>query len=80
MNQPKSCACESLPRLIFACSGGADVGEIDGCPVDCARKTLEAAGLNPDQYLRITDCGFVKGQAPAKPKNSHLTANKTKVF
>lgn len=28
MNGNKSCACNSAPKLIFACSGAADVGEI----------------------------------------------------
>jgi uncharacterized metal-binding protein len=28
MSEEKSCSCGSVPKLIFACSGSADVGEI----------------------------------------------------
>lgn len=107
MNVPKPCACESVPRLIFACSGGADVGEIadraarrlaqegmgnmfclagiggrvsgiikstevaesilviDGCPVDCARKTLIEKNLTSNiVHKRVTDFGLPKGESP----------------
>ena len=38
---------------------------IDGCPQDCAKKTLELAGFTEVKHLRITDLGFKKGQTPA---------------
>lgn len=38
---------------------------IDGCPQDCARKTLELAGYTGIRHLRVTDLGFNKGNAPA---------------
>ena len=92
-----SCACDAAPKLIFACSGAADVGHIsdlaarkltaegvgkmfclagiggrvsgilettraaaailaiDGCTLDCARKTLEEAGFTQFEHLRVTD-------------------------
>jgi uncharacterized metal-binding protein len=28
MAQEKSCACSTAPKLIFSCSGGADVGAV----------------------------------------------------
>ena len=34
---------------------------LDGCPVSCARKTLEEAGLFVDQHIIITDLGMKKG-------------------
>ena len=37
---------------------------IDGCPLDCAKKTLELAGLKNIRHLRVTDMGFVKGKTP----------------
>lgn len=103
MNE-KTCACSSTPKLIFSCSGAADVGHladsiarkltkdghgkmfclsgiggnvsgilkttesaakilvIDGCPLDCAKKTLEEKGFKKFEYLRITDMGFEKGK------------------
>lgn len=105
MNE-KTCACSSAPKLIFSCSGAADVGHladsaarkltkegdgkmfclsgiggnvsgiikttesaskilaIDGCPMDCAKKTLEEKGFKNFEYIRITDMGFEKGKTP----------------
>ncbi len=101
-----NCACGAAPKLIFACSGAADVGAvadqaarkltregkgkmyclaglggdvesivettkaasgilvIDGCPVDCAKKTVERTGLSGFAHLRVTDLGFEKGKTP----------------
>ncbi len=100
------CSCEGAPKLVFACSGAADVGHvadlaarklsaegvgkmfclagvggrvggimatteaaagilaIDGCPLDCARKTLEEAGFGDFEHLRLSDIGMEKGQSP----------------
>ncbi|MEF2145334.1 MAG: putative zinc-binding protein [Desulfovibrionaceae bacterium] len=99
-----NCACTTAPTLLFACSGGADVGAladkagrkattrghakmfclagvggrvepilkaceaasrlvaVDGCPMDCAKKSLEAAGLPVAVHLRLTDMGMEKGK------------------
>ena len=99
------CACsDDQVKLIFACSGGADVGHlsdaaarkmmadgcgkmfclagiggrvpgivkttedadailaIDGCPVDCAKKTLELAGFRDFKHFQVTAVGFEKGK------------------
>ena len=42
---------------------------IDGCPQDCARKTLEAAGLAKFDHLRLYDLGLSKGKSPANDSN-----------
>ncbi len=99
------CACNAAPKLIFSCSGGADVGAladqaarkltrdgcgkmfclagiggrvsgimktteaasrilaIDGCPLDCAKKTLEQAGFANISHMRLSDIGFEKGRS-----------------
>jgi uncharacterized metal-binding protein len=41
---------------------------IDGCPLDCAKKTLELAGFTNVRHLRVTDLGFKKGKTPASDK------------
>lgn len=99
------CTCnDDQVRLIFACSGGADVGHlsdaaarkmmadkcgkmfclagiggdvegilkttreadsilvIDGCPVDCAKKTLDRAGFSDYSHFRVTSLGYDKGK------------------
>lgn len=99
--------CSGGPKLIFACSGAADVGQIsdlaarkltaegagkmfclagiggrvsgimettrsaaailaiDGCPLDCVHKTLELAGFQQFEHLRLSDLGMEKGKSPA---------------
>jgi uncharacterized metal-binding protein len=37
-----------------------DLLVIDGCPVQCARKTLDKAGLRPTIHLLVTDLGLRK--------------------
>ena len=103
----QSTCCNAAPKLIFACSGAADVGKIsdlaarqlttegagkmfclagvggrvsgimastqsaqkilaiDGCPLDCAKKTLENAGFTEFEYIRLSDLGMDKGKTPA---------------
>lgn len=38
---------------------------IDGCPHDCATKTLQLAGFAQVKSVRVTDLGFKKGKTPA---------------
>ena len=35
---------------------------IDGCPLDCAKKTLEQAGFTKFEHLRLSDLGMEKGK------------------
>ena len=37
---------------------------IDGCPLECARHTLEQAGFTQFQQLRLSDLGLEKGESP----------------
>jgi uncharacterized metal-binding protein len=104
MQTSSSCACSAGPKLIFSCSGAADVGAladqtarkltkegagkmfclagiggrvsgivksteaassilaIDGCALDCTRKSLEEAGFKQFNHLRLADLGFEKGK------------------
>lgn len=34
---------------------------IDGCPLECAKRSLEAAGFNQFNYLKLSDLNFEKG-------------------
>lgn len=107
MDEKPTCTCGggeegAKKRIIFACSGASNVGElsnaasvvltkegfgskactaslaiktpsvmkkseeadeiviIDGCPVGCAKKIAEAADVEPDQYMVITDLDIKK--------------------
>jgi uncharacterized metal-binding protein len=37
---------------------------IDGCPTDCAKKTVERAGIKQFSFVRVTDLGMEKGKTP----------------
>ena len=37
---------------------------IDGCPTDCAKKTVERAGITKCAFVRVTDLGLEKGKTP----------------
>lgn len=116
-----SCTCSAGPKLIFSCSGAADVGEladqtarkltrngsgkmfclagiggrvsgivksteaaasilaIDGCALDCARKSLEEAGIKRINHLRLTDLGFEKGNTDITAETIALVADKAKL-
>ncbi len=111
-----TCACGGAPKLIFPCSGAADVGAvadqaarkltrdgvgkmfclagiggrvdgimksveaagkilvIDGCPLQCAKKTLENAGFSQFEYLNLSDIGMNKGQTPPDEANIAVVA------
>ncbi len=109
MSEKNACACGAAPKLIFACSGAADVGAIadqaarkltkdgagrmfclagiggrvsgimattesaarilaiDGCPLNCAKNSLEQAGFKTYEHLQLADLGMEKGKTPATP-------------
>ena len=51
---------------IMATTGAAGaILAIDGCPLDCARKTLEEAGFTEFQHVRLSDLDMEKGKSPA---------------
>ena len=54
---------------------GSALIAIDGCPQDCAKKTLELAGFTGVQHVRVTDLGFKKGQSPATPEAARKVAD-----
>ena len=46
--------------MIESTKAGKVIVAIDGCPVACAKKTLEHAGFNIDEYVEITSMGIEK--------------------
>jgi uncharacterized metal-binding protein len=51
---------------------------IDGCPMDCAKKTMERAGITSILHIRVTDSGFKKGDAPVTEESLKSLTNKCK--
>jgi uncharacterized metal-binding protein len=54
----------------------AKILAIDGCPQECARKTLEQAGFTGFQHLTLASLGLRKGSSPATDEMIRLVANK----
>jgi uncharacterized metal-binding protein len=46
--------------MIESTKAGKMLVAIDGCSVACAKKTLEHAGFNIDEYVQVTDLGIEK--------------------
>ncbi len=65
-----------LSGMIESAKGADRVLAIDGCPVDCAKKTLEKAGVSSFVHLRVTDHGMKKGQSPVTDENIKDIAEK----
>lgn len=51
---------------------------IDGCPQQCARKTLEQAGIAKFQSLELSTLGLTKGKSPATDENIRKVADQAK--
>jgi uncharacterized metal-binding protein len=46
--------------MIESTKAGKMLVAIDGCQVACAKKTLEHAGFNIDEYVQVTELGIEK--------------------
>jgi len=113
-------SCCGGNRLIFSCSGAADVGEladrasreltkeglgkmfcltgvggnvpgivektktadsrlvIDGCPVACAKKLMDNAGITDYAYLQLGSMGYEKGKTPVTEETIHAVVNEAR--
>ena len=49
---------------------------IDGCPLDCAKKSLEKAGFFNVAHIRVTDLGMEKGKTLISDENISVVKNK----
>ena len=62
--------------MIESTKAGKVIVAIDGCPVACAKKTLERAGFNIDEYVQVTEIGIEKNHDldPISPDVDKVTA------
>lgn len=51
---------------------------IDGCPLDCAKKSVELSGVSAFGHLRVTDLGFDKGSTKVDPETIGVVAKRCK--
>jgi len=70
--------------MIESTKAGKMIVAIDGCPVACAKKTLEHAGFDIDEYVEITSMGIEKNHnlnphaADVEKVTGHLAAHISK--
>ncbi len=62
--------------IIETTRDAAKILVIDGCPQECARKTMEQAGFTGFQHLKLASLGLHKGSSPATDENIRLVANR----
>jgi len=55
--------------IVKTTEAASQILAIDGCPLDCAKRTLEAAGIKSFKHVRLADLGFEKGKSPATDEN-----------
>ncbi len=48
--------------LLKSAEGCERIIVIDGCPVNCAKETMEQAGINVDKHILLTDFGIQKNK------------------
>jgi len=66
-----------LTGFIESAKGACENLTIDGCPVACAKKTLERIGVTPISYI-LTDMGLKKGSTPVTDRVINEIAGKIK--
>ncbi len=62
--------------IIETTKTAATILVIDGCPEECARKTMERAGFSGFQHLKLASLDLRKGSSPATDANIRLVAGK----
>ena len=55
--------------ILETTKAAAQILAIDGCPQECARKTLEQAGFTGFRHLKLASLGLKKGSSPATGEN-----------
>ena len=55
--------------ILASTESAAKILAIDGCALNCAKKTLELAGFANVEHLGLADIGFQKGSSPATTEN-----------
>lgn len=56
----------NISGFIASAKGADRLLVVDGCPLECAKKTLAEKGVTKNIiHVRVTDLGIVKGHSPA---------------
>ena len=55
--------------IVETTKAAAGILAMDGCPLDCAKRSLEEAGFAGFAHLRLSDLGMEKGKSPVTDGN-----------
>lgn len=66
----------NISGMIASAKGADRVLVIDGCDLDCAKKTMEEKELHDFLHFRVTDLGMEKSKSPATPERIDAAAEK----
>ncbi|GAK54464.1 DGC domain protein [Candidatus Moduliflexus flocculans] len=51
---------------------------IDGCPLNCAKATLEQAGITTFKHMNLKEIGMIKGQSPVTEERLTRISNEAR--
>ena len=68
----------NISGMIASAKGADRVLVIDGCELDCAKKTIEERGIEDFLHFRVTDLGMEKSKSPAAQERIESVAQKGK--
>lgn len=63
-----------LDAIMETTKSAAKILAIDGCKLDCARRTLRQAGFSGFEHIRLNDFGIEKGESPVNDENIEKVA------
>ena len=66
-----------VPGILKDAESADEIVAIDGCPLECVRKTMEAAGIKDFEHVRLTEFGLEKGKSPADEKRVAMAVHHT---
>lgn len=69
-----------ISGIMKSTEGAASILAIDGCALDCTKKSLEEAGFTRINHLRLTDLGFEKGDTEVSPESIAQVLDKAKLY
>jgi len=65
-----------ISGIIESTKAASKVLAIDGCPLNCAKHTLEEAGFTGFDHLMLDDLGMKKGNTPITEENIAVVVSK----
>lgn len=66
----------NIPGILKTTQAADNILVIDGCPIDCAKNSLEEKGFQEFNFIRVTDLGFEKGKTEINDDAVNMLAEK----